>query len=119
MDDIYSSLITDAVIGGADPLEGEMPSARVLRRRYKLRFAKMLKEETLAEAVTEPPKPGESIHAVSNGKYDFATWIPQIVDWIDRADCLWCSTWTLSRPNADDSGGRDPCARVCNLRSMS
>lgn len=102
MDDIYRDLIADAVIGGSDPLEGEMPSARVLRRRHKLRFAKMLKEETLAEAVADPPKPGESIHAVSNGKYDFATWIPQIIDWIDRADCLWCSTWTLSRPNADD-----------------
>lgn len=100
--DLYDSLLTDAVVGDADPLEGEMPSARILRRRHKLRFAKMLKEETLAEAVSDPPKAGESIHAVSNGKYDFATWIPQIIDWIERADSLWCSTWTLSRPNADD-----------------
>jgi len=99
--DFYDDLIFDAATR-ADPLEGEMPAARVLRRKYKLRFTKMLKEETLAEAVTEPPQAGESIHAVSNGKYDFATWIPQILDWIDRADCLWCSTWTLSRPNADD-----------------
>lgn len=100
--DFYDDLIIDAAITDGDPLEGEMPSARVLRRRHKLRFAKMLKEETLAEAVATPPAPGESIHAVSNGKYDFATWIPQIIDWIDRADSLWCSTWTLARPNADD-----------------
>ena len=102
MDDIYSDLIGDAILGNSDPLEAEMPSAGVLRKRYRLRFAKMLKEETLAEAIADPPKPGESIHAVSNGKYDFATWIPQIIDWIGTADCLWCSTWTLSRPNADD-----------------
>lgn len=102
MDDIYGELISDAIAGNCDPLEGEMPSARVLRKRYRLRFAKMLKGETLAEAVNAPPKPGESIHAVSNGKYDFATWIPQIVEWVGTADCLWCSTWTLSRPNADD-----------------
>lgn len=99
-DDFYDQLIADAL--DTDPLEGEMPSARILRRRHKLRFAKMLKEETLAEAVSEPPQPGESIHAVSNGKYDFATWIPQIIDWMEAADSLWCSTWTLSRPNADD-----------------
>ncbi|HPP52898.1 MAG TPA: phosphoribosyltransferase [Thermoguttaceae bacterium] len=100
--DFFDSLLADSVLGQTDPLEGEMPSARVLRKKYRLRFAKMLKEETLAEAVTDPPKPGESIHAVSNGKYDFATWIPQIIDWIDQADCLYCSTWTLSRANADD-----------------
>jgi len=100
--DIYHDLITDAVAGQTDPLEGQMPAGRVLRRQFKLRFAKMLQQETLAEAIPTPPAPGESIHAISNGKYDFATWIPQMVDWVGTADCLYCSTWTLSRPNADD-----------------
>jgi hypothetical protein len=62
MEDIYRDLIADAVLGETDSLEGEMPSARVLRRRHKLRFAKMIKGETLAETVAEPPQPGESIH---------------------------------------------------------
>jgi hypothetical protein len=99
--DFYDDLIIDAA-AGTDPLEGEMPSARVLRRRHKLRMAKMLKQETLADAIHDPPAPGESIHAVSNGTYDFATWIPQMLTWIDTAHSLWVSTWTLSRPNADD-----------------
>jgi len=81
-----------------------MPTGRVFRMAGKRRFVRMLQREHLAEAVNPPPAMGEAVHIVENAKSDFATWIPQLIDWFGGrpADSLYCSTWTLARPNAQE-----------------
>ena len=98
-------LIEDLLAGGspADPLETEyMPTDRTLLRKVsaRRRFERIRQKQQLAEVIPQPPAPGESIHVVSTAKYDFWTFVPQIIDWIGRTEILYCSTWTLSRPNA-------------------
>ena len=95
-------LVCDIVDGDqADPLESErMPAARAFRTSARLRFARFAQRQRLRELVPEPPAPGESIHTTSGGKFEFFSWIPEMLEWIGKADSLYCSTWTCSRPNA-------------------
>jgi len=57
----------------------------------------MRKRDHLETIVPDPPKPGESIHIITNGKADFWTWIPHMVKWCGTVKELYCSTWTLNR----------------------
>ena len=100
-DNLMQDLLFEAASGG-DPLEAEMPTGRSIRRTLKLRQLRLLQQEHLQEAMPTAPAPGESVHIISNGRYDFATWIPTIIKWFGRADFLYCSTWTLSRANAQE-----------------
>jgi|GEM_PF-1211760 len=97
-----TNLLVGSILEGSDPFEGTMPSPRAFRLQAKRRLLNLLAQEQLSESMPQPPAIGESVHIVSNGKYDFATWIPEIIRWIGTADSLWVSTWTLSRPNALD-----------------
>ena len=88
--------------GPADPLETQhMPAAGVHRRPSpRRRFERIKQKQTLRDVIADPPSPGETIHVIGTGLYDFWTFVPQFIDWIGRAARLTCSTWTLSRPNA-------------------
>ena len=66
---------------------------------------------------------GESVHIVSNGKYDFWTWVPQMLDWIGTVDEFYCSTWTLARSNCVElielwDSGRIPLGKVSFLTGL-
>ena len=78
------------------------PTARTLRRQAKERYVRGLKKETLEHLVPEPVAPGECLHVVSNGKFDYFLFIPLILQWIGRADALYGSTWTMNRGNVQD-----------------
>jgi hypothetical protein len=78
------------------------PTARVLRREAKDRFVRGLKRETLKALIPTPPAPGECLHIVSNGRFDYFGFVGLILEWIGRADSLYGSTWTMSRGNATD-----------------
>lgn len=101
-DQLHNLLLDNILAGGTDSLEGEIPNGRTLRRMAKRRMARVGQQEHLRDSVGEMPVPGESVHIVSEAKYDFATWIPEIIGWIGKTDVLYCSTWTLSRPNAQE-----------------
>lgn len=79
-----------------------MPTARVLRREAKERLVRGLKRETLADLIQTPPAAGECVHVVSNGRFDYFTFIPLMLGWLGTADELWGSTWTMNRSNAVD-----------------
>ena len=103
--DPVSRLARDVIRGQhADPLETDrMPDARALRMHARRRLERIAHGKALAAVIPEPPAAGETIHIVSNAKYDFWSWVPHIIDaWLGRADELYCSTWTLSRLNATD-----------------
>jgi hypothetical protein len=77
-----------------------MPEARTLRRLSKSKEITMMKREHLKAAMPSPPEPGYTYHLISNGKYDFWTWIPTAIAWYGGCQELYGSTWTLNRQAA-------------------
>ena len=75
---------------------------RLLKRQAKARVLSAMKREHLRDVMPEPPEPGYSYHVISNGKFDYWTWIPAMIEWVGRADELYVSTWTLNRNNCAD-----------------
>ena len=94
--------LLDSILGAAaDPLESDtIPNARALRNTARRRFKRQGQRESLADILNGPPGPGETVHIISGAKFDFWTWVPVLIDWLGRADALYCSTWTLSRNTA-------------------
>jgi hypothetical protein len=103
MTDPLENHLVDDILGISAPLEStEMPNPRALRRQARRQVARIGHQESLRDVVPNPPAAGESIHIASGSKFDFWTWAPVMLDWIGTAGTLYCSTWTLSRPNAVD-----------------
>jgi hypothetical protein len=101
--DALQNLLLNSILGDEAPeLEGDMPTPRAHRRMAKRRMMDMDRETHLSQVMGAAPAAGESVHIVSGGKFDFWTWVPVMLDWIKCTDALYCSTWTLSRPNALD-----------------
>ena len=62
-----------------------------------------LKQEIVKDFLTGIPEPGETWHIVSNGKYDFWTFVPVILDHLkEPAREFYGSTWTMNRGNAKE-----------------
>lgn len=99
-DFLVADILGDAA--AADPLETEyMPAARAHRMSARRRHERVLQQQALDAVIGSPPGPGESVHVVSEAKFDFWTWVPVMIRWLGgRTERLYCSTWTLSRPNA-------------------
>lgn len=70
---------------------------RQARADLKREAIAMMKQEHLRDIMPAKPAPGTAYHLISNGTYDFWTWIPVMLDWIDSADEFYGSTWTLNR----------------------
>jgi hypothetical protein len=102
VDDASQAFLFDA--GEIDePTEHDrLPSARALRMQARRHMLRVEREQRLQELLGAAPKAGESIHVISSAKFDFWTWVPVMIDWLGAVDHLYCSTWTLSRPNAKE-----------------
>jgi intracellular sulfur oxidation DsrE/DsrF family protein len=61
-----------------------------------------MKKETLGDLLRELPGPGEYYHIVSNGRFDYFTFLPVILDRIHHITELYGSTWTMNRQNVTD-----------------
>jgi hypothetical protein len=101
-------LIGDILGGdGREDLETEfMPTARAYRLAARRKVAQIGQRQALSDLLCGLPAAGESIHVVSEAKFDFWTWVPVLVGWLGgRTEALYCSTWTLSRNNAVEMFG--------------
>lgn len=74
-------------------------TARQHSRQRTILTRAMLKQERLEELLPRKPTPGWSHHLVSNGHYDFWTWIPVLTRMIRTADEFYGATWTLNVPS--------------------
>jgi len=93
-------LIDDILTNNNENLETEYrPKARAHKISARQRYERILAQQALAEVVPEAPAAGESIHVLSDARFDFWTWVPQMADWLPGAVTLYCSTWTVSRQN--------------------
>ena len=71
------------------------------RKAKRNKGVALLKQETLGEAFQGLPEEGESYHIVSNGKFDFWSFIPVLVERLGNSKVEFIgSTWTLNRGNA-------------------
>lgn len=72
---------------------------KILRRKRRARNLAAIKEEQIAQFLTSLPAPGESLHIVSNGRWDYWSFVPTVLRYLDRPAAFWGSTWTMNRNN--------------------
>jgi hypothetical protein len=79
----------------------ETITPRMIRMEGKRKMVDARKRNTARDLIERLPIEGEFFHIVSDGKFDYWSLIPIIVDMagITGAE-LHASTWTLNRPNA-------------------
>lgn len=77
----------------------ETVSAQSYAKETKIETINMLKKEHLADIMPAKPEPGKSYHLISNGGYDFFTFIPVLVEYMGFANVFYGSTWTMNRNN--------------------
>jgi hypothetical protein len=80
-----------------------MPDSRKITRDLKIRVKNKLKVATAADLIDELPNHGETIHAVSDGKFDYWNMVPVTIDLLGgHIGELWGSTWTMNRNNVSE-----------------
>lgn len=77
-----------------------MITPRVHRRAAKEKMIAATKRQTLREVMPALPEPGSVYHIVSNGRFDYWTWVPVMLGYMGHATEFYGSTWTLNRANA-------------------
>lgn len=77
-------------------------TTRILKRGSKREFISAMKKEKVEAFLTELPKPNESYHIVSNGSFDFYTFIPIVIGLMKSCNSFYGSTWTMNRGNVLD-----------------
>ena len=69
-----------------------------MRMRAKAEMKTALRKESAREILGELPAPGESIHIVSNGKFDYWAFVPILCELLAKpVTQAYFSTWTLNR----------------------
>lgn len=82
------------------PLESEIvaPSVRHDQKGAKLAMLDALKREEVKQILRTKPEPGVSLHIVSNGAFDYFSFVPVLVDLLGGScDALYASSWTMNR----------------------
>jgi len=74
-------------------------SISLKRKTQKLNLINALKKEKAGDILKGLPKKEETLHIVSNGSYDFFSYIPIITDYMNIVSELYGSTWTMNRNN--------------------
>lgn len=81
----------------------ETVSSRILKHQEKEMLKVALKKEIASDILTELPPPGMAYHIISDGKFDYWTFVPIIIDLLGgKSQEGWFSTWTLNRMNCNE-----------------
>jgi hypothetical protein len=72
-------------------------TSRSLKIKSKIQTMERLKREQVNKILDSLPTPGESIHIVSNGSFDYFTIVTELVKLMDTTGInFYFSTWTMS-----------------------
>lgn len=89
--------------------EEEIQSSKTIEKtlsfktKAKRQMLKKLKQESAKECLPFLPKENESIHIVSNGKFDFFQFVPICIQYLGGQSKEFIgSTWTMNRDNVND-----------------
>jgi hypothetical protein len=90
-----------------DEVELQTPAmpkrVNVLKREAKRQFINAMKKEEVEKFLTFLPQEGETLHIVANGKFDFWSFIPVIIELMGgKTAAFYGSTWTLNRENCHE-----------------
>lgn len=76
-------------------------SSRSLKIQEKAQAKLFLKKEKAEKVLLEIPAPGESLHIVSNGSFDYFTLIPLAINLLQKPGDFYFSTWTMNKTNVN------------------
>lgn len=93
---------TFGLLAGQETESQAKITTRKMRADLKHKTISATKKERLAEVMPALPASGECFHIVSNGDFDYWTWVPVMVGYMTRADEFYGSTWTVNRRNVMD-----------------
>lgn len=81
----------------------EVISTRVLKHQSKEMLKMSLKKEKAGDVLRDLPPPGWTYHIISNGTFDYWTFVPIIIQLLGGKSLEgWFSTWTLNRLNCTE-----------------
>jgi len=86
----------ERVVESPNTLDRPLKLLRKTRRRLQLRA---LRQEKLEEFFENLPRPGETLHVVSNGSFDYWNFAPVTLQLLGRPAVFYGSTWTMNRSN--------------------
>lgn len=92
----FDWLTQERVLESPDTLERPLQMTRKPRRRLQLRA---LRQEKLEDFFQRLPEPGETVHVVSNGSFDYWNFAPVTLQLLGRSAVFYGSTWTMNRSN--------------------
>jgi hypothetical protein len=92
----FAWLKDECVFESPDTLEQPLQRLSRPRRRLQLRA---LRQEKLEDFFKELPQPGETLHVVSNGSFDYWNFVPLTLQLLERPAVFYGSTWTMNRSN--------------------
>ena len=100
-DDLSQLLLDDALrLETTATLDGPR---LLLRRPARRRNLSALRQEALEDFYRQLPAAGESLHVVSNGRFDYFHFLPATLRLLGRpAAEVYGSTWTMNRQNVLD-----------------
>jgi hypothetical protein len=76
------------------------PNMRHEQKDMKIQMLNALKREHLKEIMPHKPLPGAAYHIISNGTFDFWTYMPALVELLGGScQDFYGSTWTMNRNN--------------------
>lgn len=90
-------------------------SPRAFRHQGKMRAINGMKKELLSDLLRDLPEPNEYVHLISNGKYDYYTFIPVILEKTGHIDELYGSTWTMNRSNCENLFGLFDSGKIAKM----
>jgi len=91
-------------IGKVDDLEiAEIPiKPSILIRQEKRKLIQALQKENLEKLLPKNIKKRYTYHIISNGGFNYFTFVPVLVDILEVADEFYGSTWIMNRNNVID-----------------
>lgn len=91
------------VFGGPQNETTESISTRILKHQEKQKALYAMKQEHAGDILRTLPGPGETFHIISNGKFDYWSFVPIIINLLGgKSREGWFSTWTLNRQNCTE-----------------
>lgn len=95
-------------------------TSRMKRAELKRTRVNALKKEHASEFLSELPKADESYHIVSNGSFDYFTFVPIIINLLGGYTVhFYGSTWTMNRGNVIDLLGMFDKGRIGSLSILT
>lgn len=92
-----------------------MPDAKLLRRTGKKTFINATKRERIEEFIKTLPSDGETFHIVSNGRFDYYSFVSVLISKLGVIDNFYASTWTMNRENVTDLIARFDAGQIAKI----